>query len=358
MLTEQEIISSLTPLNGTYFLIEDIGAYASYWQSHGKVLCRRENDLLVSYILYCDDGPEAFISMVWTDPQKQRRGYARQLLQELRETISKQIRLEVDPRNPARDLLLSLGFEATGVVAACEQMRLGRRIAIMQPYFYPYIGYFNLIESADLIVFYDDVNFIKRGRIHRNSILVNGSEYQFTVPISKASQNRLIMDTALHDFDLWRSRFLKQLEYSYRRAPYFNAVMKQVQQTLHERIATIADLAIASICGVYAYLGVNLRYTRSSQISPETQGLEKSQRLIEITKKAKGTRYINTIGGTKLYEKSHFAAHGIELSFVKVNPVNYRQYGETFIPWLSIIDVLMFNPPAQVREMFRCYTVV
>src|SRR4249919_2423339 len=207
MLTEEEIVSTLQPLNGTYFNIEDLPAYARKWQEKGKVACTRIDGELASYVLYYDDGPEAFISMVWTHPGMQNRGHATALLESLVGKISKPIALEVDAANPARRLYAKLGFRMIDISGTRERLVQGRRVAIMQPYFFPYIGYFQLINAADLFVFYDDVHFIKRGRIHRNSILVNGKEHGFTVPIADASQNRLIMETGLHAFEAWRDQF-------------------------------------------------------------------------------------------------------------------------------------------------------
>lgn len=350
-----EIVATLRGVNGRHFQISDLPAYAEKVTSRGKALVTRDGPDLVSYVLYYDDGPEAFVTMVWTHPEKQRRGHALKLLRQLTLECPKPIALEVHPDNPARSIYTALGFQPAG---NGSRMRLGRRVAIMQPYVYPYLGYFHLIHSADAFVFYDDVHFIKKGRIHRNSILVNGAPHVFTVPIVDASQNRLIMDTELHGFKSWREHFFSQIRHSYRRAPHFDQVYDVIRAALDQPHRTIADVAIASATGVTDYLGHQSRYLRSSECSPETRGQEKADRLIEIVKSLAGTRYVNSIGGTRLYDKSHFADRGVILSFVKSEAATYRQFTGTFRPNLSIVDVLMFNEPAMVRQMLSRYELV
>lgn len=358
MLTEDEIASTLEPLNGTHFQIDDVRTYAHKLLSRGKAVCTRVDGELASYVLYYDDGPEAFVSMVWTNPRMLRHGYAAALLKELIRRIAKPIALEVDTENlPARRLYAKLGFKVASADNLRERWLLKRRIAIMQPYFYPWIGYLQLIDAADFFVFYDDVHFIKRGRINRNNILVNGMAHGFTVPIANASQNKLILETLLHEFDRWRNQFLKQLVYNYRKAPFFEEAIGVVEGVLESCPNSIADLAIASIRSVHAYLGKELNCTRSSEFSPESRGLERAIRLIEITKKAGGSRYINMPGGRKLYDKAYFCNCGIGLSFLEPKITEYRQYSSQFVPGLSIIDLMMFNTPDKVREMIGRYEV-
>ena len=359
MLTEEEIVATLEPLNGMYFRIDDIHAYARTFLTRGKSLCARLDGELASYVLfYDDDAPESFVSMVWTNPQMLRRGLAKGLLQEIIGKVPKPISLEVDHENvPARRLYENLGFEHVSSEGARERWLLRRRVAIMQPYIYPWIGQLQLIDAADFFVFYDDVNFIKKGRINRNSILVDGRAHEFTVPIAGASQNKLILETEIHDFHHWRDKFLKLLIHTYGKAPFFANTMEVIESVLFLEQNSIADLAIASILSAHAYLGKPLKSARSSQFSPWNRGTEKSQRLIEITKKADGSRYINTPGGKKLYDKSRFSRDGVQLSFLNPAVTEYCQFGKSFVPGLSIIDIMMFNAPGKIMEMIRHYTV-
>lgn len=236
-------------------------------------------------------------------------------------------------------------------------MRRRKKIAIMQPYVYPYIGYFHLIEASDRFVFYDDVHYITRGWINRNRILLNGKDYLFTVPVSNASQNRLINETSVAIDDVWKDKFHKTLIHSYGKAPYFSQVVDVIMSVFSARYGSVSDLAIKSVLSVYEYLGMQINYTKSSECSPETKGMDKADRLIEISKRQGYKMCVNAAGGINLYSKDYFEAKGVELGFVKSDPIEYRQYTNDFVPWLSIIDVMMFNDVATIRALLAKYTV-
>jgi hypothetical protein len=231
------------------------------------------------------------------------------------------------------------------------------KLAIMQPYVFPYIGYFHLINASDLFVFYDDVNYITRGWINRNRILLNGKDYLFTVPVSNASRNRLINETSIEIDHIWRNKFHKTLVHSDRKAPYFPQVVNIIISVFSKQYSNVSDLAITSTVSVYDYLGMQLNHTKSSACSPETKGMDNADRLIEITKRQGYKKYVNAAGGINLYSKDYFRAKGVELGFVKSDPVEYRQYTNDFVPWLSIVDVMMFNDAGTIMELFTKYKV-
>ena len=230
-------------------------------------------------------------------------------------------------------------------------------VAIMQPYLFPYIGYFHLIDASDTFVFYDDVHYIKRGWINRNRMLNSGKPLLFTVPVSKASQNNLINEQRLVLDENWKHKFLNQLTHSYRKATFFPEVSELVRKVFDQDHGSIANLTIESIKSVFRYLGKQTSFVKSSDCSPSTKGIEKADRLIQITKDLGYDAYVNAIGGKELYSKDYFAAKGVELSFVKSNNINYRQFSGEFVPWLSIIDVLMFNEKELVVEFFSEYSL-
>jgi hypothetical protein len=296
--------------------------------------------------------------MLWTHPDHRGRGYARNLLRRLIQSTTKDIHLEVHKDNPARDLYLSLGFQCTSNNAETIGMTRQSALAVMQPYLFPHLGYFHLIEASNLLIFYDDVNFIKKGWINRNRILANGSDQLFTVPLHKASQNRLINETLVARDGGWMHKFNQTIIHSYQKAPFFQPVHNLITTTLFCDYASIADLAIQSIANTYQYLEIPLHYTRSSACSPMSKGLDKAERLIQLCKQMNFLRYVNSPGGEKLYCKNHFKANGIELGFLKSDFKPYRQYGHIFTPSLSIIDVLMFNEPARVRQLLTTYEVI
>ncbi|MDP5140076.1 MAG: WbqC family protein, partial [Spirosomaceae bacterium] len=212
----------------------------------------------------------------------------------------------------------------------------------MQPYIFPYIGYFQLINAVDKFVIYDDVNFIKRGWIHRNNILVNNSANMFTVPLSKPSQNNLINEVELGDLTSWKEKFLKTTEQSYKKAPHFETVFSLLERTFSSGETYIGKLALRSIQEVCFYLEISTEIESSSEVygNPELKGQE---RILDICLKEKAEHYINPTGGRELYSKNLFAENGVKLNFIQSEKVIYPQFKNEFVPWLSIIDVLMFN---------------
>lgn len=230
------------------------------------------------------------------------------------------------------------------------------KIAVMQPYTFPYIGYFQLIHAVDTFVFYDDVNFIKKGFINRNAILVNKERHQFVIPCKGVSQNKAINTIEL-SFDLKsRSKLLKSIKLAYKKTDNFDIIYPIVEEILRdESLETIADFAIYSVYLVCDYLGITTRLKRSSKDFPISKSLGTSERIIAICKAENATNYINPIGGIELYDKSDFKGQGIDLHFLKSLNVPYQQFDHDFVPWLSIIDVLMFNSKEDISDMLNAF---
>lgn len=360
LIATHEIVSTLAPLNGVFFHVGDLEEYARKVTTAGKSLVTRAEGAgeLQSYVLFYDNQPELFVSMVWTCPRCRGQGLAEALLQRLIRSTGKDIVLHVHQDNPATKLYGKLGFVDEGGTGATRTLRLRRRVAIMQPYVFPYIGYFHLAQASDLFVFYDDVQYTTRGWINRNRILLNGMDHLFTVPVAGASQSKTIGETMQACDAAWTDRFYRTLQHAYRKAPEFTRAMEPVMAAFSTPGDSIADLAIRSIEAVHDYLGLPFRHTRSSACAPDTRGLERADRLIEITRDLGYAAYVNAPGGATLYEKGYFAERGVELGFVESGEVLYRQYAaDSFIPSLSIIDVLMFNDIATVKDLLRRYRV-
>ena len=223
-------------------------------------------------------------------------------------------------------------------------------IAIMQPYLFPYIGYFQLLRSVDLFIFYDDVHYIKGGWINRNRILVNGTASYFTVELRGASPNRLINEVFWNDNS---PKLLRTLQVAYARAPFFTGAYALVRECFSRAGPSIGDLAGLSVEMVAGYLGLQTRFERSAERHRESRGLGRARRLISIAKQHEANTYINAIGGREIYDEAEFKAEGVDLRFLEARIEPYRQFGRTFVPGLSMIDVLMFNSPDRVREMLE-----
>ena len=233
------------------------------------------------------------------------------------------------------------------------------RLAVMQPYVFPYLGYFQLLSAVDRFVFFDDVNFIKKGWIHRNQVLVSGKKHLFSIPLQRASQNRLISETYLHPtgYGQWRDTFLKTVHQNYRQAPCFPAAYALLSQVLGRTHETIAELAVDSIESVAHYLGLKTDFRRSSSL-PYDRNQKGQDKIIAICQQQNATTYVNPIGGTGLYDAATFATHNVALYFIKSAEVSYPQPGSDFVPHLSMIDVLMFNDIPQINQLLEQYTLI
>ena len=232
------------------------------------------------------------------------------------------------------------------------------KLAIIQPYFLPYIGYFQLINAVDKFVIYDDVNFIKKGWINRNKILVNGKEHNFTVPLKGISQNKLIKDIEIDDTQDWRIVFLKMINIAYKKAPFFEDIFPLIKKIIDNyKLTMISDLIFESLKVLNAYLGIETSIVLSSKEYDNTH-LKAQERIISICKKEKADHYINPIGGVELYSKIDFKKDGIVLNFLKSDKDVYRQFDNEFISWLSIIDVMMFNSKGDVKNFLDNYKLI
>ncbi|AOK45599.1 MULTISPECIES: WbqC family protein [Burkholderia] len=224
------------------------------------------------------------------------------------------------------------------------------KLAIMQPYLFPYVGYFQLAASVDAFVFYDDVNYIKNGWINRNRMLLDGRPHYFTVPLAGASPSQKIADVRIQPPERWRRKVLEALRHGYGKAPHYARVSELVGDVLCCATAHMSTLATRSVIEVCNYLGIDARFVMSSA-GYGNDALKGAQRVLDICVRERAARYVNLPGGRTLYDDAAFAARGIALEFIEPNLEPYRQFGAEFVPGLSIIDVLMFNDATEARAM-------
>lgn len=228
----------------------------------------------------------------------------------------------------------------------------------MQPYIFPYIGYFQLINAVDKFVFYDDVNYIKQGWINRNKILVSNKDYLFTIPLKNASPFSLISEIYISRdlFSKWKSKFLQSLNQSYKKASNFENTINLIESVFQKEYVTISQLSIESIKTISEFIGIKTEFVISSE-TYQNKELGRQERLIDICRQEKANHYINAIGGQELYKKEDFLKEQIRLDFIKTLPIEYKQFNNEFVPWLSIIDVLMFNEKNKITEFLNQYTL-
>lgn len=231
------------------------------------------------------------------------------------------------------------------------------KIGIMQPYFIPYIGYWQLLNAVDKYVIYDDVNYIKGGWINRNKILVNKTPQYFNIPMLGASPNKLINEVGVnHDQNVIKKN-LRIIEAAYGKAPYFAEIFPLVEAMLRCGKDDIASYVAASTQIICKYLDIKTELIISSDIKKDNN-LKGQEKVLEICRILNATDYYNAIGGRELYSFEEFEKRGIKLHFLKRNEIRYQQFGDEFYPDLSILDVMMFNPVEKIKEMLNDYTLI
>lgn len=230
-------------------------------------------------------------------------------------------------------------------------------LAIMQPYFLPYIGYFQLLKAVDKFVVYDDVNFITRGWINRNNILISGKPHLFTIPLTDASQNKLIHEVHVSSDGQWRKKFLKTISQSYQKAPFYSTVFPLIEKITYFEAEKISELAIHALIEIRDYLALTTEIVPTSSVYNNSQ-LKGPQRILDICKQEGAESYINPSGGKELYSQEQFERENIQLHFIQSQEVIYPQFKHTFVPWLSILDVLMFNDKSDVLDLLDNYELI
>lgn len=236
---------------------------------------------------------------------------------------------------------------------------MSRSIAVMQPYFFPYIGYYQLARMVDTFVLYDNVEFTKSGWIHRNRILMNGKIKYISLSLRKDSDYKMIGERRIASifFEKNRGKIIRQIENSYRNSEQFSTVMPVIYEAMSSNQNNLYDYLYHSIRVIFNYLNIRPRVIRSSEVDLYHQ-LPASKKLIAFCDFYGANRLINPIGGIKLYDRSEFLENGIKLSFLESTQINYSNEDGEVPTHLSIIDVLMNNSRDQIETMLNNFKLV
>lgn len=232
-----------------------------------------------------------------------------------------------------------------------------KRLAIMQPYFFPYIGYWQLIHAADCFVIYDDVNYINRGWINRNRLLINGEPTLITLPLCKASQNKRICDIELSPASAWLNKLSKMIEVTYKKAPHFAETFPVVEKLLAYESSNLAEHLAHQLQTLAAFIGIETPFVVTSRVYGNND-LTAQDRIIDICKREQADIYINAEGGRSLYDATAFREAGVDLRFISMRPRPYQQRASKFTPYLSIIDVLMEVGRGQLKQHLDSFEYV
>ena len=231
-------------------------------------------------------------------------------------------------------------------------------LSIMQPYFLPYIGYFQLIPATQRFVVYDNIKFTKKGWFHRNRILVNGKDKMFSIPLKKNSDYLNVSQRYLADnFDQEKSKILRRITQSYLKAPYYGEVMPIIEKCFEKGTGNMFEFIYNSLKQIMQFLEIETQMIISSKVSID-HGLKSQAKVIAFCKELGADIYINPIGGKCLYDFNSFNKEGIGLKFLQPDSIEYKQFGNDFVPWLSIVDVMMFNPVFKIRKYLNQYSLV
>lgn len=228
------------------------------------------------------------------------------------------------------------------------------KVAIMQPYFFPYIGYFQLINAVDTFVIYDDVNFKKQSWITRNRILLDHKAFNLILQVQGASSFKKINHI---EIGTNTTKLIKTLEQAYKDAPFFDVTFPIIKAVFLQEEPNLSKFLIYSIKTIANYLEIRTDFKISSNMDKDIH-LKGQDKVFAICKTLGASHYINAIGGQELYDREVFKTHSIDLSFVETNAIHYAQFDKEFIPWLSIIDVMMFNTVEDIKKMLNQYVLI
>lgn len=235
------------------------------------------------------------------------------------------------------------------------------KLGIMQPYLFPYIGYFQLINAVDTYVNFGDVQYIRKGWVNRNNILNPGKQsgpLMFTFSVKQDDFEKKINERYYADsFATEANRLLKTLHFSYHRAKYYDEVRPLITSILDVEMRNVGEFNTNALQRVCEYIGIDTEFLVSSDLGvPDELRLE--DRIFWICDHLNADTYINAIGGQSIYFKDDFAKKGIQLNFIKSGDVQYAQFKDDFVENLSIIDVMMFNSPEEIRDMLKNFTLI
>lgn len=229
----------------------------------------------------------------------------------------------------------------------------------MQPYFFPYIGYFQLINEVDEFIVYDNIQFTKKGWINRNRYLQNCRDEMFSISLKKDSDYLDVIERKLADnYRKDAQKMLRQVAAAYQKAPYFKETYPIFEQCVLFNANNLFEYVYHSIVTLSCCLGISTKILISSEVEQgQTERLKGKYRVLNLCKLRNASHYINPIGGVELYDKKEFKSEGIQLSFLKANPTPYFQYGDEFVPYLSILDVLMFNGKEEINVLLKDFVL-
>jgi len=235
------------------------------------------------------------------------------------------------------------------------------KLAIMQPYFFPYLGYFSLIKNTDKFILLDSVQFIYHGWVERNRILKQNNGWLYIkVPLIRHSQKTLIKDIKIDNGQNWKQKIFSQLHHYKKISPFYFKVMKIVEKIFEKDYNDIVSLNKETIIVICKYLDIDREIPIFSKmnLSIEIPKAADEWALNICNSLSNISEYWNPPGGQSFFDISKYEKAGIKLKFHKIILNPYEQKREIFEPGLSIIDALMFNSPEKVNRILEQYELI
>ena len=235
------------------------------------------------------------------------------------------------------------------------------KVALMQPYFLPYHGYFKLIKSVDSFIIYDDAQWIKRGWINRNKIIFKGESDFITIPVNnsplKTPINQKLLN--LNNLEKYKNKIISKVHYTYKSYPYFNSGYSLLKEILSFKALHASEFIINSLILTCDYLGLTNSFYLSSSFKGH-ESLKGQKQVVSIIKNLNCDNYINSIGGRKLYDENFFKSQGIKLNFLSANPIKYSEEldNQNINTELSILDLIMRESPSYINDLLGDYQIL
>lgn len=228
------------------------------------------------------------------------------------------------------------------------------KVGIMQPYFMPYLGYFQLLNLVDRFVIYDNIQYTKKGWINRNRIMLNGEISTISIPLKKGSDFLNINERFLaENWDKEKIKLINKLRQAYIKAPNYNVFFPIIEEILNEENKNLFEFIFNSIIKIKEFLEIKTEIIVSSHLKAN-HDLKSQDKVLEICNVLGAKSYYNSIGGENLYFKESFDKENIDLNFIKVNDIKYNNYNSH----LSIIDVIMQNSKNEINLLLNQFSII
>jgi hypothetical protein len=226
----------------------------------------------------------------------------------------------------------------------------------MQPYFFPYLGHFSLIASVDRWYVFDITQYTPRTWMNRNRVLhPRGGTQYVTVPLANSSNSIRTSEARVLDPAAARQSIVGNLTHYKRHAPYYRSVVALVQEAFDTATnQSLVELNVRGLQTVCRYLGMRFDFEVCSELDlalPTSLGA--GDWAPNICSLVGATSYVNPIGGQGLFDPAEFSRRGVDLYFAKTTEFSYPTTPHQYEPYLSILDVLMWNPPVAVAAAIR-----